>query len=190
MIPAQRRRWDCLAAHSRVEIDGGLAEWNGRGNGRRRGNRLLEGIQFLSKRRDLLGKLFSLGLLSDELALNAVGRRPVAELPQALRLSVAPGLFRLIGLRPRSFVSTLRHIPIVFGRTTAQRSIVRQASHPVRHIGDMFARGSTTGTGRQCHPCKAQVGKSERGRRAIHFVQLFSDCGEVLRKRAIALSST
>ena len=46
--------------------------WKERGNGRRRdiGNRLLEGIEFLGKRRDLCGKLFSLGLLSDELVLN------------------------------------------------------------------------------------------------------------------------
>ena len=46
--------------------------WKGRGNGRRRdiGNRLLEGVQLLSKRRDLLGKLFRLGLLSYELILN------------------------------------------------------------------------------------------------------------------------
>jgi len=34
------------------------------------GNRLLEGVQLLSKRRDLLGKLFRLGLLSYELILN------------------------------------------------------------------------------------------------------------------------
>src|SRR5260370_14361312 len=51
-----------------------LALWhrNGRCNGRRRdiGNRLLEGVQLLSKRRDLLGKLFSLGLLSEHLVLN------------------------------------------------------------------------------------------------------------------------
>ena len=45
---------------------------NGRRNRRRRdiGNRLLEGMQFLSKRRDLLGKLFSLGLLGGEPVLN------------------------------------------------------------------------------------------------------------------------
>ena len=41
-------------------------------NGQRRdiGNRLLEGVQLLSKRRDLLGKLFRLGLLGCELVLN------------------------------------------------------------------------------------------------------------------------
>jgi hypothetical protein len=43
--------------------------------------------------------------------------------------------------------------------TTARRNIVRQASHPVRHVGNSLACGSTTGTRRQCHPCKAQVGK-------------------------------
>ena len=45
---------------------------NRRCNGRRRdiGNRPLEGVQLLSQRRDLLGKLFRLGLLSDELVLN------------------------------------------------------------------------------------------------------------------------
>ena len=34
------------------------------------GNRLLEGVQLFSKHRDLLGKLFSFGLLSHQLVLN------------------------------------------------------------------------------------------------------------------------
>jgi hypothetical protein len=46
--------------------------WKWRGNGRRRdiGNRLLEGVQFFSKHRDLLGKLLSFGLLRHQLVLN------------------------------------------------------------------------------------------------------------------------
>jgi hypothetical protein len=49
-----------------------LRRWKGRGNGRRRdiGNRLLEGVQLFSKHRNLLGKLFSFGLLSHQLVLN------------------------------------------------------------------------------------------------------------------------
>ena len=49
-------------------------------------------------------------------------------------------LFRLLGLRPRSFLSALGHPGIVFGRAAPRRHTGGLASHPVRHVRQMLAR--------------------------------------------------
>jgi hypothetical protein len=56
-------------------------------------------------------------------------------------------LFGLVSLRPRRFLSALRHPCIVFRCAPPRRGICRQAAHPIRHIRDMFARRSAARAG-------------------------------------------
>ena len=58
-----------------------------------------------------------------------------------IRTMEAGGLLRLLllSLRPRGFLSSLRHHLIVFRCAAARRCICRQATHPMRHVRDPLA---------------------------------------------------
>jgi hypothetical protein len=47
----------------------------------------------------------------------------------------------LIGFGPRRFLGACRHPGIVFGGTAPRRHTGRLATHPMRHVRQMFARG-------------------------------------------------
>ena len=47
-------------------------------------------------------------------------------------------LFRLVGLRRCGFLRALGHHRVIFRSAAPRRSALRQAAHPVRHVGDAF----------------------------------------------------
>jgi hypothetical protein len=57
-------------------------------------------------------------------------------------------LFRLVGLRSRGFLRARCHHRVIFRSAAPWRSTLREAAHPMRHVGYPLARRSTTGASR------------------------------------------
>jgi hypothetical protein len=86
------------------------------------------------------------------------------------------GLFGLLGLRPGGFLGARGHPCIVFGRAAPRRYSGRDATHPLRHVRQPFARGFP-GAGRQQQTCKAQKCAGEHWRESIHPQGMPRQCG-------------
>jgi hypothetical protein len=79
----------------------------------------------------------------------------------------AAKLFRLLSLRRCRVLGTLGHHRVIFGSAAPRRSALRQAAHPVRHVGNGFAWRFASSAIRKRQACEAQKGPSELG--TIHL---------------------
>jgi hypothetical protein len=76
-------------------------------------------------------------------------RNPTDDLEQHRGPEKGEGrLFRLLGLRSCGFLRARCHHRVIFRSAAPGRSTLRQAAHPMRHVGDRLARRSTTGASR------------------------------------------
>jgi hypothetical protein len=85
--------------------------------------------------------------------------------------------FGLVGFGPCRFLGARRHPAVVFGRAAPRRHTGRLATHPMRHVRQMLARG-LPGARRQQNADKAEQGPFGCQEGRTHLGVVPPECGD------------